>query len=140
MVDAREQIRRGLLLDALEDPVYLNSVDWHVRQHNPSAPPSDVQRETVDVIRSLVSDGLCRLGGEVVIGPHPHGVASQGERFVGWRDSLDKAMHKISKVYLKHYDDPQRWMYAAALDPTDKGLEIAQTIERDDIESYRRHE
>lgn len=140
MVDAREQVRRALLLDALEDPVYLNSVDWHVRQHNPSASAADVQREALDVIRSLVGDGLCRLGGEVVIGPHPHGVASQGEQFVEWRDSLDKAMHKISKAYVKHYDDPERWMYAAVLDLTDKGYEFAQTIERDDVESYRRYE
>lgn len=137
-MDAREQVRRGLLLDALEDPVNLNSVDWHVRQHNPSAPTADVQRETLDVIRSLVNDGLCRLGGEVVIGQHAHGVASQGEQFVAWRDSLNKAMHKISKIYLKHYDDPGRWMYAVALGLTEKGHDMAQTIERSDIDSYRR--
>ena len=139
-MDARERVRRGLLLDALEDPVYLNGVDWHVRQQNPSAPSVDVQRETLDVIRSLVCDGLCRLGGEVVIGPHPHGVASQRERFVEWRESLEKALRKISRVYLKHYDDPQRWMYAAALDLTDKGHETAQSIERDDIAPYRGHD
>jgi hypothetical protein len=37
MSDPREKVYHGLLLDALGDPVDLNSVDWHVRQQNPSA-------------------------------------------------------------------------------------------------------
>lgn len=57
MRDAREKVRHGLLLDALGDPVDLNSIDWHVRQQNPSATPSEVQNETLEVIRSLVSEG-----------------------------------------------------------------------------------
>jgi hypothetical protein len=134
---SRERVRRGLLLDALGDPVDLNVVDWHVRRQNPSANTVGIQQETLEVIRSLVTDGLCLLGGEEVIGDHPSGVASQGERFVAWREDLNKALHKISKVYIKHYDDPERWMYAAALLLTDKGRELAQSMEHNDIESYR---
>jgi hypothetical protein len=130
-------VRHGLLLDALGDPVDLNGVDWHVRQQNPSATPAEVQDETLEVIRSLVTDGLFRLGSEVVLGKHLGGVASEGERFVAWSHPLDRSLHKISQVYVKHYDDPERWMYSAFLELTDKGEQVARSLEREDIESYR---
>jgi hypothetical protein len=82
MSDARENVYQGLLLDALGDPVDLNAVDRHVRHQNPSATPSEVQNETLEVIRSLVSDGLFRLGGGAVVGEQLGGVAAEGERFV----------------------------------------------------------
>lgn len=72
-----------------------------------------MQNETLEVIRSLVSDGLFRLGKETVLGEHLGGVATEGERFVAWNQSLDHALHKISHVYVKHYDDPEKWMYTA---------------------------
>lgn len=140
MSGPREKVRRGLLLDALGDPVDLNSIDWHVRQQNPSATPSQVQDETLEGIRSLVSDGLCTLGGEAVIGEQPGGVASEGERFVEWNRSLDHSLRKISHTYVKHYDDPERWMYAASMELTDKGERLARSLERKDIDSYRRFE
>jgi hypothetical protein len=140
MSDAREKVRHGLLLDALGDPVDLNSIDWHVRQQNPSATPSEVQNETLEVIRSLVSDGLFRLGGEVVLGEHPGGVATEGERFVGWNQSLDHSLRKISHAYVRHYDDPEKWMYSAFMELTDKGEQLARSLEQKDIDSYRRFE
>lgn len=137
MTTPREKVRNGLLLDALGDPLDLNAVDWHVRQQNPSASPSEVQDETLEVIRSLVSDGLFRLGGAKVLGEHPGGVATEGERFVPWNESLDHSIHKISHAYVKHYDDPERWMYSAYLQLTDKGRELARSIENKDIQGYR---
>lgn len=133
----REKVCRGLLLDGLGDPLDLNAVDWHVKQQNPSASPSEVQNETLEVIRSLVSDGLFRLGGAAVIGEHPGGVATEGERFIPWSQSLDHSMHKISHVYLKHYNDPERWMYSAYLQLTAKGERLARSIEEKDIQGYR---
>jgi hypothetical protein len=44
-------------------PPDLNTVDWHVRQRNPSASAWEVQNETLEVNRGLVSDGLFTLGG-----------------------------------------------------------------------------
>ena len=140
MSDAREKVRHGLLLDALGDPVDLNSIDWQVRQQNPSASPSEVQNETLEVIRSLVSDGLFRLGGEVVLGEHPGGVATEGERFVGWNQSLDRSLRKISHIYVRHYDDPEKWMYSAFMELTDKGEQLARSLEQKDVDSYRRFE
>lgn len=137
MSTARERVRRGLLLDALGDPLDLNAVDWHVKHQNSSASPSEIQNETIEVIRSLVSDGLFRLGGAVVEGEHHGGVASQGERFVPWNQPLERSMHKISHVYVRHYDDPERWMYYAWLQLTPKGEELARSIEDEDIQGYR---
>ena len=62
MSDARDEVRNGLLLDGLGKPVDLNAVDWHVRHRNPSASPSEIQNETLEIIRAVVSDGLFRLG------------------------------------------------------------------------------
>nr|WP_231995940.1 hypothetical protein [Mycobacterium sp. 852002-51163_SCH5372311] len=139
-VTPREMVRRGLLLEGLGQPVDLNAVDWYVKQRNPSAAPSEVQNETLEVIRSLVNDGLVRLGAQVMLGEHLGGVATEGERFVAWDQPLERSMHKISHVYLRHYDDPERWMYAVWLQLTDKGQEFAQSIEQADIDSYRRIE
>lgn len=139
-ITPREVVRRGLLLEALGQPVDLNAVDWYVKQRNPSAAPSEVQNETLEVIRSLVNDGLARLGAQVMLGEHLGGVATEGERFVAWDQPLERSMHKISHVYLKHYDDPERWMYAAWLQLTDKGQEFARSIEQSDIDAYRKSE
>jgi hypothetical protein len=81
----------------------LNAVDWHVRQRNPSASPSEVQNETLEVIRGLIDDGLFTLGT----------VGENDERFVAWNQSLDHSIHKISHGYVNHYDDPEKWMFSA---------------------------
>lgn len=101
MSTAGDAVRNGLLLEGLGKPVDLNAVDWHVRHRNPSASPSEIQNETLEFIRAVVSDGLFRLGS----------VGEKDERFVAWRKSLDHSIHKISHVYVNHYDDPERWMF-----------------------------
>jgi hypothetical protein len=130
MSTARDEVRNGLLLDALGKPVDLNAVDWHVRHRNPSASPSEVQNETLEVIRDLVSDGLFRLGA----------VSEKSERFVAWRRSLDHSLHKISHAYVQHYDDPERWMFSAWLSLTAKGEQLARSLEEKDIDGYRRED
>lgn len=127
MSTARDEVRNGLLLDALGKPVDLNAVDWHVRQHNPSASPSEVQNETREVIRALVSDGLFTLGA----------VGEKDERFVAWRRSLDHSLDKISHGYVRHYDDPEKWMFSAWMSLTEKGERLARSLEQEDIDGYR---
>jgi len=126
MSTAREKVQIGLGLDAIGKPVDLNIVDWHVRQQNPSASPSEVQNETLEVIRSLVSEEWFRLG------------AVENGRFAPWKRSLDHSMKKISHIYVRHYDEPKRWMFAASLELTDKGEQFARAREEKDIASYRR--
>jgi hypothetical protein len=124
MSGVRDRIRNGLLVEGLGKPVDLNAVDWHVRHRNPSASPSDIQNETLEIIRDAVSEGLFRLGS----------VSDKGGRFVAWRRSLDHSMHKISHVYVKHYDDPERWMFSAWLALTAEGRVLAECLEVKDID------
>lgn len=131
MITPREKARHGLLLDGLGNVLDLNAVDWHVRQQNPAASPSEVQNETLEVIWSLVNDGL------VTLGSMPHESEHSPERFVAWNHPLDHSMHKISHVYVRHYDDPERWMYSVWLKLTDKGEQLAQSIEKKDLEGYK---
>jgi late competence protein required for DNA uptake (superfamily II DNA/RNA helicase) len=127
MSDAHDELRNGLLLDALGKPLDLNVVDRHVRHRNPSASATEIQNETLELIRAVVSDGLFSLGA----------VGNHDERFVAWKGSLDHSMHKISHSYVKHYDDPERWMFAAWLSLTGKGELLARSIEEKDIDGYR---
>jgi hypothetical protein len=123
-----EIIRDNLLLKGLGRPVALNAIDWKVKQENPSASDSQVQQETLDTIRSLVDDGLFRLG-EV-----------EKFRFVASKRSLDRSMRTISHQYVGHYDEPKRWMYSAWMKLTDKGQQLAQCLEERAIDSHREHE
>jgi hypothetical protein len=96
-----EMIRDNLLLKGLGRPVPLNAIDWKIKQQNPSASDAQVQKETLETIRTLVNDGLFRLGDVNKF------------RFVASKRPLDRSMHKISHRYVGHYDDPRRWMFSA---------------------------
>jgi hypothetical protein len=89
-----EQIRENLLLKGLGKPVALNAVGWKIKHDNPSASTSEVQDDTLEVIRTLVDDGLFKLG-EV-----------RKHRFVASKQSLHRSMRQISHQYVDHYDDP----------------------------------
>jgi hypothetical protein len=39
-------------------------------------------------------------------------------------------MRKISHSYIRHYDDPEEWMYSAWMALTDKGEQLARPLER----------
>jgi hypothetical protein len=128
MSTARELVRNGLMREALSGPVDLNAVDWHVKQRNPAASPSEVQGETLAAIREWVSEELFRLGA----------LSGEAKRFVAWHHSLDHSLRQISHAYVKHYDDPERWMFAAWLSLTAKGEQLARSLEEKDIDGYRR--
>jgi hypothetical protein len=123
-----EIVRDNLLLKGLSRPVALNAVDWKVKQQNPSASDAQVQQETLETIRSLVDDGLFRLGDV------------QKFRFVASKRPLDQSIHKISHRYVGHYDHPKRWMYSAWMKLTDKGQQLAESLEERAVDSYREHE
>lgn len=124
MSEARAKTRNGLLVEGLGKPVDLNAVDWHVRHRNRSASREEIQNETLEIIRDVVSEGLFRLGS----------VSDKGGRFVAWRRSLDHSMHKVSHAYVKHYDDPERWMFSAWLALTTEGRQLAECLEENDID------
>jgi hypothetical protein len=119
MTTAFEKVRAELLTDGLADYVDLGAVDSQVTRHNPSATVSEVQRETLEMIRSLVSDGLFELGD----------LSGEGGSLVAWGESLDESIQKISDVYLAHYDDPPAWVFSAWMELTDKGERVARALE-----------
>jgi hypothetical protein len=123
-----EMIRDNLLLKGLGRPVPLNAIDWKIKQQNPSASDAQVQKETLETIRTLVDEGLFRLGDVNKF------------RFVASKRPLDRSMHKISHRYVGHYDDPRRWMFSAWMKLTDKGQELALSLEERAIDMYREHE
>jgi hypothetical protein len=120
-----ERVRDNLLLKGLGKPLALNAVDWKVKKQNPCATPSEVRNETLELVRYLVDEGLFRLGDV-----HVH-------RFFTWKRPLDRSMDKISHRYVDHYDDPERWMFSAWLKLTNKGEQLAQSLEAKAIDYYR---
>jgi len=123
-----EITRDNLLLKGLGRPVPLNAIDWKIKQQNPSASDAQVQKETLETIRTLVDDGLFRLGDVNKF------------RFVAANRPLDRSIHKISHRYVGHYDDPRRWMFSAWMKLTDKGQQLALSLEERAIDLYREHE
>lgn len=61
-------------------------------------------------------------------------------RFVASKRPLDRSIHKISHRYVGHYDDPKRWMFSAWMKLTDKGQQLALSLEERAIDSYREHQ
>ncbi len=120
-----EHVRDTLLLKGLGKPLPLNAVDWKVKQELPSASNSKVQQETLEVIRTLVDDGLFRLGD---VDEH---------RFVASKQSLDRSMHKISRRYVKNYEKPRGWMYSAWMKLTPKGEQLALSLEEQGVDFFR---
>ncbi|BBX48431.1 hypothetical protein GCM10009641_05230 [Mycobacterium cookii] len=62
----------------------------------------------------------------------------KSRRFVAWHHSLEHSLHKISHAYVGHYDDPEKWMFSAWLALTAKGRQLAQALEENEIDGYRR--
>jgi hypothetical protein len=109
-----------------ESPLLIHSRRDRLRRAFISS-DAQVQRETLETI-TLVDDGLLRLGDVDKF------------RFVASKRPLDRSMHKISHRYVGHYDDPRRWMFSAWMKLTDKGQQLALSLEERAIDSYREHE
>lgn len=110
--------RRGLLL-GLIDWVALERVHAHVAWENSGEPLSVIQEKVLDLIRSLVSDGLFEVGD----------LDTEDHRFGAWDNPLDESLQRIREVYTKEFDDESAWWFICWLDLTEKGLQVAETIE-----------
>jgi hypothetical protein len=119
MTTARENVRIELITDGIADYVDLGAVDSQVSRHNPSASVSEVQRETLETIRSLVSNGLFELGD----------LSGEGGSLVAWAGSLDESIRRVSDVYVAQYDDPPAWVFSAWLELTHKGEQVARALQ-----------
>ena len=114
-MSAREEV----LLLGLVDWVALSSVHGAVEQENPGEPLAVVQDKVLDLIRSLVTDGLFELGD----------LATGNGRFGAWDTPLDEAIQQIRDVYVNQFDDDPEWWFYCWLSPTENGLKAAEAIE-----------
>src|ERR1700761_8703312 len=121
MTNALEKVRTELLLGALDGALPLTAVDSCVTQHKQGAPASEVQEATLKTIHSLVDEGLLVLGD----------MSGETGRLAPWSASLEESMRKVSDAYVVRYDDPDAWIWSAWLELTDKGKQVAQTLQRD---------
>jgi hypothetical protein len=115
-VSARDEV----LLRGLIDWVALERVHWIVEQENPGEPLAVIQDKVLDLIRSLVTDGLFELGD----------LDTPNHRFGAWAAPLDESIQRIRDVYVNHFDDEAEWWFVCWLDATEKGLKAAEAIKR----------
>jgi hypothetical protein len=113
---SRNEAREEVLLDALVEPVNMAQIHWRVQQHHASASVPELQSETIEVVRSLVADGLVETGY-----PGPDG------DFV--REPFTETMQEIRDTYIARYDEPAEWMWSCWLNLTDKGRQLATSTE-----------
>jgi hypothetical protein len=83
--------------------------------HNPGASLATVQNETIEIIKSLVSEGLFELGYR----------SDEDDRFVASDEPLDTSMQKIHDAYVKHNDQRLGWVYRFWLNLSDSGKDLA---------------
>jgi hypothetical protein len=103
--------RENILIEGLDDSVDLGRVHHHVVREDPSLSLSEVQNNTLEIIRSLVSDGLVELGS----------MSGKGGYFVTGETSLDDSMKEIHDVYVNQFDDSGLWSWYCWLNLTAKG-------------------
>jgi hypothetical protein len=110
--------RDEVLLRGLIDWVALERVHRRVARANPGKPVADIQNKTLDLIWSLVSDGMFELGD----------LTGAGGRFAAWTAQLDESIRRIRHVYVTKFDHEEEWWFYCWLAITEKGLQAAEAI------------
>lgn len=108
-----------VLLAGLCGSVDLGSVHRYVEQDIPEAPLSEVQNETLSLVRSLLSDSLFDVGD----------FSDTARSFTTWDTPLDASMQRIYTLYVTHFNDPLEWSREVWLKLTEKGLPVASALE-----------
>ncbi|MCV7077953.1 hypothetical protein [Mycobacterium szulgai] len=120
MTIARDNAREEILLDGFVDFVSFNQVHRHVMRQHPSATVSDVQAETLEMIRSIVTEGLFELGDR----------AGENGCFAAWEEPLEVSMQKLYDAYVTHFNNRPGWVWCCWLNETDKGERLVLSTER----------
>jgi hypothetical protein len=115
VMSARDEV----LLRGLIDWVALQRVHSRVAQENAGEPLAVIQDKVLDLIRSLVTDGLFELGD----------LATSNHRFGAWDGPLDESIQRIRDVYENQFDDDPEWWFYCWLKLTEKGRKLAEAIE-----------
>ncbi len=74
-----------------------------------------IQNKTLDLIHSLVSDGLFVLGD-----------VKRDVGFIAFDTSLEQSIQRIRDVYVTNFHDANIWMWFCWLAATEEGLQAAK--------------
>jgi hypothetical protein len=118
MNDTQKKTLHEILYDGLVEPISLGELNWEVKQQNPSLTLTEWQRETLNMIRVLLGDGLIRVGD----------LGGEGGRFEAWDLPQDTVLQKIIDLLITHHDD-RRWPFFSWFKLTEKGREVATSTE-----------
>jgi hypothetical protein len=110
--------RESILLQGLIDWVALDRVHYDVAQANEGSPLSVVQSKTLELIQSLVGEGLFELGG-----------VTTDDGFIRWDGPLSESIKRIQDVYVTNFNDRNVWPWFCWLNLTEKGQRVAEDIE-----------
>jgi hypothetical protein len=108
-----------VILWGLVDWVELERVHDFVAEENPGAPLSVLQDKTLDMIGSLVAEGLFVIGD----------LTAPDDRFAPWDTPLGDSLRRIRSEYVDRFDDKATWPWVCWLDLTDKGTTVAHELE-----------
>ncbi len=111
--------RHEVLLLGLVDWVPLERVHQAVVEADPQRPPTQTQRQTLNLIHDLASEGLFTIGD----------LTGEGLRFAPWAMTIDQSLQRIRDVYVDGFDNPDHWFWFCWLDLTEAGAAVAQPIE-----------
>lgn len=100
------------------DWVELERIHYFVVQENPAAPLSVIQNTTLELIRSLVNEGLFVIGE----------VTGRINRFTPWDTPLAESLQRIRSRYVNRYDEKTVWAWCCWLDLTDEGNRVAEAL------------
>lgn len=109
--------REHVLIRGLADWIALDRIHWDVAEANKGEPITIVQSATLNLIRTLVEEGLVEVGD------------LSGGRFVAWDSSIDDAIAQIRNAYVTDFEDQHSWPWMCWLDLTDAGTAVAQAVE-----------
>jgi hypothetical protein len=114
-----ESARDEVILWALVDWVPLDRIhDWVAAEHSAES-ISVIRANTLELIRSLVADGLFIVGD----------LTGEGSRFVAWDCTLDESMQRIRRKYVDAFEDDGWWRWFCWLEATERGVRVARALE-----------
>ena len=111
--------REHVLIRGLVDWISLDRIHWDVAEANKGEPITVVQSATLNLIRTLVEEGLCEVGD----------LSEAGGRFLAGDSSIDDVIAQIRNAYVTNFEDHSSWPWMCWLDLTDAGTAVAQAVE-----------
>lgn len=119
MPTPQDKVREELLTRGIHDWVSLAEVDSVITDNHLAETISDKQELALHVIRSLIEDGLMKIGD----------LMGDGGRFRAWEVSIEGAIALLRDRYVTHYDDRNGWVFSVWLDLTESGEEVARQLQ-----------